>query len=142
MTPQTNIATFAAGCFWATEETFRTTPGVIATVVGHMAGDEVVQATYDPAQISYESLLIIFWDNHNPTVANPGGLERAEIFAHDDEQMAAALQSKASLAGSGKYRQPIVTPISSASEFKRAPEDQQQYYLKHGIASCEMTNAK
>jgi peptide-methionine (S)-S-oxide reductase len=138
----TKTATFAAGCFWATEETFRTQAGVTATVVGHMAGAEVVQAIYDPAQISYETLLIIFWDNHNPTVANPGALERSEIFVHDDEQMTVALQSKATLAGSGKYRKPIVTPISPASEFKRAPEDQQQYYLKHGIASCEMTNAK
>jgi peptide-methionine (S)-S-oxide reductase len=95
---------------------------------------------YDPAQISYENLLMIFWDNHNPTAANPGGLERSEVFCHDDEQRAIALASKRALDASGKYRKSITTPISPAGDFARAPDDQQQYYLKHGIASCEVLN--
>ena len=131
------IATFAAGCFWGAEEAFRTTPGVASTVVGYMAGAEVVQVRYDPAQVSYEKLLIIFWDNHNPTVPNPGGLERSEVFFHEKAQKSIALTQKQALNGSGKYRKPIATPISSASAFTRAPEDQQQYYLKHGTASCK-----
>lgn len=136
MTIQT--ATFAAGCFWSTEEAFRTIPGVTQTVVGHMAGAEVVQVTYDPAQTSYESLLTIFWDNHNPTVANPGGLERSEVFFHNAEQRALAEQSKAALEQSGKYRRPVATPLSPAGKFERAAEDQQQYYLKHGMTSCKI----
>lgn len=139
MTPQTKIATFALGCFWGAEESFRTQPGVTATAVGHMAGAEVVQVTYDPTQTSYETLLMIFWDNHNPT-ATTSGLERSELFFHDNEQKATAVASKNNLAASGKYRKPIVTPISLASDFKRAPEDQQQYYFKNGIASCNVTH--
>jgi peptide-methionine (S)-S-oxide reductase len=136
MTTQT--ATFAAGCFWATEEAFRTAPGVLATVVGHMTGAEVVQVNYDPAQTSYENLLTIFWDNHNPTVANPGGLERSEIFFHDAEQQRVAEQSKIALNQSGKFRKPIATPLSAAGKFEQAADDQQHYYLKHGLTSCEI----
>ena len=65
----TKIATFALGCFWSAEETFRTMPGVVSTAVGYMERAEVVQVTFDSAQIAYESLLTIFWDNHNPTPA-------------------------------------------------------------------------
>lgn len=132
------LATFAAGCFWATEEAFRTVPGVTQSQVGHMAGAEVVQVLYDPTRISYESLLTIFWDNHNPTLANPGGLERSELFFHDAEQRELAERSKVALEQSGKYRQPIATPLSAAGRFERAAEDQQQYYLKHGITSCKI----
>jgi peptide-methionine (S)-S-oxide reductase len=135
----TQLATFALGCFWGAEESFRTQPGVTATAVGHMAGAEVVQVAYDPAQTTYENLLMIFWDNHNPTAAT-SGLERSELFFHDAEQKAAAVASKNNLEASGKYRKPIVTPISPASDFQRAAEDQQQYYLKHGIASCNVTH--
>lgn len=134
----TKLATFALDCFWGAEETFRTTPGVTSTAVGYMDRAEVVQVAYDPARISYENLLMIFWENHNPTVANPGDLERSEVFCHDDEQRAVALASKRALDASGRYRKPIATPISPAGPFTRAPEDQQQYYLKHGIASCEV----
>ena len=136
----TKIATFALGCFWGAEETFRTTPGITSTAVGYMDRAEVVQVTYDPAQISYENLLTIFWDNHNPTAADPGGLERSEVFCHDDDQRVIALASKRALDASGKYRKPIATPISSAGVFTCAPEDQQQYYLKQGISSCEVNH--
>jgi peptide-methionine (S)-S-oxide reductase len=132
----TTLATFAAGCFWGAEEAFRTQLGVIDTVVGIMDGAEVVQITFDPAQTPYETLLNIFWHNHNPTLANPGGLERSEVFFHDEEQRAIVSASKQALEQSGRYRKPIATPLSPVSAFKRAPEDQQQYYLKHGMASC------
>ena len=131
-------ATFAAGCFWSTEETFRTTPGVLSTVAGYMDRAEVVQVTFDPDRVSYEKLLMIFWENHDPTHANPGGLERSEVFFHNEEQKNLALAQKQVLNASGKYRKPIATPISPAGAFTRAPEDQQQYYLKHGIASCKI----
>jgi peptide-methionine (S)-S-oxide reductase len=134
------LATFAAGCFWSTEEAFRTQLGVTSTVVGIMNGAEVVQIAFDPAQTSYETLLNIFWDNHNPTAANPGGLERSEVFFHDPQQQAIANASKQALDQSGKYRKPVVTPISPVSAFTRAPEDQQQYYLKHGLTSCEVNH--
>ena len=133
-----NLATFAAGCFWGAEEAFRTQPGVASTTVGYMDGAEVVQVAFDPAQVSYEKLLMIFWDNHNPTVPNPGGLERSEIFFHDEAQKRVASANKQSLDATGKYRRPIATTISPASTFTRAPEDQQQYYLKHGTASCDV----
>jgi len=130
------FATFAAGCFWGAEEAFRAEPGVATTTAGFMNGAEVVQVTFDPTQLSYEKLLMIFWDNHNPTVANAGGLERSEIFFHDDEQRQIASASKQALDETGKFRKPVATAISPASVFTRAPEDQQQYYLKHGMASC------
>jgi peptide-methionine (S)-S-oxide reductase len=132
----TTVSTFAAGCFWGAEEAFRTQPGVTATAVGIMDGAEVVQITFDPAQTSYETLLNIFWDNHDPTLANPGGLERSEVFFHNEEQRVVANASKQALEQLGRYRKPITTPMSLASVFKRGPEDQQQYYLKHGMASC------
>jgi peptide-methionine (S)-S-oxide reductase len=132
------LATFAAGCFWGAEEAFRTQPGVTATAVGIMDGAEVVQVSFDPAQTSYETLLNIFWHNHNPTLANPGGLERSEVFFHDEEQQVIATTSKQALEHSDTYRKPIATPISPAGTFERAPEDQQQYYLKHGMTSCEI----
>lgn len=138
MSTSNTIATFALGCFWGAEEAYRTLPGVVDTAVGHMAGAEVVQVTYDPSQASYESLLTIFWDNHNPTAATPGGLERSELFVHDAGQDSAARRSKAALEASGRFRRPIVTPISPAGAFQRAAEDQQHYYLKHGIASCKV----
>lgn len=132
------LATFAAGCFWGAEEAFRAEPGVTATAVGYMDGAEVVQISFNPAQLSYEKLLMIFWDNHNPTVANSGGLERSEIFFHNKGQKQTAFASKQALEETGKFRKPITTAISPAGAFTRAPEDQQHYYLKHGMASCEV----
>lgn len=134
------LATFAAGCFWSSEEAFRVQLGVTETNVGYMDGAEVVQVRFDPIQISYERLLMIFWDNHNPTGANPGGLERSEIFFHSEEQKQLASASRQVLEGGGKFRKPIATAISPASAFTPAPEDQQHYYLKHGMASCEVNH--
>lgn len=145
------LATFAAGCFWGAEESYRTLKGVIATRVGYMGGRaqnptdhdlhhggyaEVVEVTYEPALVSYEQLLDVFWNSYNPTIANPGGLERSAIFYHDDEQRAAIERSKGAV--QGKFKKSIRTEISPASEFYLADEHQQQYLFKHGLATCEV----
>ncbi|MBM4424352.1 MAG: peptide-methionine (S)-S-oxide reductase MsrA [Chloroflexi bacterium] len=146
----TCLATFAAGCFWGAEESYRTLKGVISTRVGYMGGRaldptdhdlhhggfaEVVEVTFDPAQISYEQLLDVFWITHDPTIPNPGGLERSALFYHDGEQRAAAEKSKRG--AQGKFAAPIATEIAPASEFHVADEKHQQYLFKHGLASCE-----
>src|SRR5215471_9317332 len=126
-------ATFGAGCFWGVEAAFRQIKGVISTAVGYMGGSlrdptyqdvctdrtghaEVVQVEFDPAQVSYQELLRVFWDNHDPTTLNRQGPDvgtqyRSVIFFHTPEQEDAAKQSKEALVESGKYRRPIVTEI-------------------------------
>jgi peptide-methionine (S)-S-oxide reductase len=147
------LATFAAGCFWGAEESYRTLKGVISTRVGYMGGHvanptddalhtgttghaEVVQVEYDPAQISYEQLLDVFWTLHDPTIANPGGLERSAIFYHDAEQKAAVEKSKRT--AQSKLSKSIATEIAPASAFHLADEKHQQYFFKHGLATCEV----
>ena len=153
------LATFGAGCFWGVEETFLKTKGVLSTAVGYMGGmmksptyedvctnttghAEVVQVTYDPV-ISYEELLKIFWDNHNPTTINQQGPDRGTqyrsvIFYHDEKQHAAAEKSKEELGKSGKWKNPIVTEIVPASTFYRAEDYHQQYLRKNGRGSCHV----
>lgn len=151
-------ATFGAGCFWGVEAEFRRLEGVTATAVGYSGGHtqnptykdvctdrtghaEVVQVAYDPARVSYEQLLDVFWDCHDPTQRDRQGLDvgtqyRSVIFYHDDAQQAAALASKQKLEQSGRYRKPIATEITAAGEFYRAEEDHQRYLEKRGLASC------
>jgi|CXWL01.1.fsa_nt_gi peptide-methionine (S)-S-oxide reductase len=129
------LATFAAGCFWGSEESYRTLNGVISTRVGYMERAEVVEVTYDPAQISYEQLLDAFWHSHNPTISNPGGLERSAIFYHDDEQRAAIENSKGTV--QANFQKAIATEIAPATQFYLADEHHQQYLFKHGLATCE-----
>ena len=129
-------ATFAAGCFWGAEESYRTLTGVIATRVGYMERAEVVEVTYDLAQISYEQLLDVFWNSHNPTIANPGGLERSAIFYHDAEQKAAIEKSKGTV--QANFQKVIATEIEPATRFYLADEHHQQYLFKQGLASCEV----
>lgn len=153
-------ATFAAGCFWGVEETFRQLPGVSQTVVGYTGGHtanptyqdvctgttghaEAVQITYDPAKVSYSQLLDIFWANHSPTSYHRQGPDvgsqyRAVIFYHNDEQKQLAEASKQQLAASGKYNQPIVTEIVPASEFYSAEDYHQQYLAKRGLSNCHI----
>ena len=152
------MATFAAGCFWGVEETFRQTKGVTATAVGYSGGTlenptyedvctdrtghaEAVQVEYDPAQVSYEKLLDIFWNNHDPTTPNRQGPDvgtqyRSVIFYHGPEQQAVAVASKEKLETSGKYQRPIVTAIVPATTFWRAEEYHQRYLEKRGMNSC------
>jgi len=149
-------ATFAAGCFWGVEEAFRTLPGVLATTVGYSGGStpnatyeqvcsgrtghaESVLVEYDPAQVSYEQLLDVFWNEHDPTTLNRQGPDvgtqyRSAIFFHDPEQQRAALASKERLEQSGRFRRPIVTEILPAAPFYPAEEYHQKYFLKSGRA--------
>jgi len=145
-------ATFAAGCFWSVEETFRRLRGVLATTVGYTGGStenptyedvctgatghlEAVQVEYDAAQISYGDLLIAFWERHDPTQAHRQGPDigtqyRSAIFTHSPEQEALARKSKEAVAALGKYDKPIVTEIVPAAPFYRAEEYHQQYLEK------------
>lgn len=156
-------ATFAAGCFWGVEATFRSLPGVSATRVGYTGGTlnsptykdvctdrtghaEAVEVTYDPAKISYEELLQTFWENHDPTTLNRQGPDvgtqyRSAIFYHSPEQEAAARASKERLEESRAYRRPIVTEILPAVEFWEAEDYHQQYLEKRGLAHCHIAQA-
>lgn len=146
------IATFGAGCFWHTEEAFRTQPGVLATSVGYMGGTfanpcyldvlsritghaEVAQILYDPAALSYEALLTIFWQSHDPTTLNRQGPDRGEqyrsvIFFHTPEQASMASRSKLAMEAAGTFSDPIVTEIKPAKNYWIATEDHQQYLFK------------
>jgi peptide-methionine (S)-S-oxide reductase len=150
---KTEKATFAGGCFWCTEEAFEKTPGVISAVSGYMGGKvkkptyeqvstgttghtEVVEVTFDPAKVSYEKLLEVFWVNHDPTVkdrqfCDSGSQYRPEIFYHSEEQKRLAEASKARWEKDKPFRQPIVTPITKASEFYPAEDYHQDYYKKN-----------
>lgn len=153
-------ATFGAGCFWGVEAAFRQVKGVTSTAVGYMGGTlknpsyedvctdktghaEVVQVEFDPSQVSYEELLRVFWENHDPTTLNRQGPDvgmqyRSVIFYHTPEQKTAAEASKAALGGSGRFRRPIVTEIVPATDFWRAEEYHQQYLEKRGLAHCRI----
>jgi len=148
-------ATFAAGCFWCTEEAMDAVPGVVSTVSGYMGGrtkrptyeqvstgttghTEVVEVTYDPSKVSYERLLEQFWLNHDPTVVDRqfcdrGSQYRPEVFYHNDEQKRLAEASKAKWQKDKPFRQPILTPITAASEFWPAEAYHQDYYLKNPV---------
>jgi len=153
-------ATFGAGCFWGVEEAFRKVKGVTSTAVGYSGGTlknptyhdvctgqtghaEVVQVEYDPPQVSYEELLAVFWENHDPTTMNRQGPDvgsqyRSAIFYHTPQQEAAARASKDKLNSSGVYKRPIVTEITPASEFWMAEDYHQQYVAKRGGGSCHI----
>ena len=153
-------ATFGAGCFWGVEESFRQLPGVTETEVGYLGGHtndpsykdvctdetghaEVVQVTYDPAKISYEQLLDVFWSAHDPTTLNRQGPDvgtqyRSAIFFHSPEQERVAHASKEKAQASGKFRRPIVTEITPASMFYRAEEYHQKYLAKRGVSHCHI----
>jgi peptide-methionine (S)-S-oxide reductase len=150
--------TFAAGCFWGVEATFRQIPGVSATRVGYTGGElknptykdvcsdrtghaEAVEVDFDPAKVSYEKLLDTFWKNHNPTQVNRQGPDfgsqyRSAIFFHSPEQEQAARASKLQLEKSGRFTRPIATQIVPAVTFYEAEDDHQQYLEKRGLATC------
>ncbi len=156
----TEKATFAAGCFWGVEDAFRRVPGVKSTAVGYAGGSmphptyedvctgktghaESVQVEFDPATVSYEDLLGLFWSVHDPTTPNRQGPDigtqyRSAIFYHNPAQAVAAKASKQELASTGRFHRPIVTEIQPASEFWRAEEYHQQYFEKTGRASCHL----
>lgn len=158
---KSELATFGAGCFWGVEETFRNTKGVLNTAVGYEGGTvpdvsyemvcigntnhaEVVQVEFDPAEVSYEKLLEVFWENHNPTTFNRQGPDvgtqyRSVIFYHSDEQKVVAEKSREELVSSGKWGdKKIVTQIVPAETFYKAEDYHQQYLSKRGLSSCHI----
>jgi peptide-methionine (S)-S-oxide reductase len=149
-------ATFGAGCFWHVEDLLNKTKGVKSTAVGYIGGQlqnptyeevctdktghaEAVEVEYDPDEISFEDLLNVFWNNHNPTTLNRQGPDvgiqyRSAIFYHDEKQKEIAENSKLSLEKSGKYDDPVVTEIVPAPTFYKAEEYHQKYFKKHGFS--------
>lgn len=149
----TKIATFAGGCFWCMEHPFDELDGVISTTSGYTGGEEkdpnykqvsagvtghteAVQVVYDPAKVSYEKLLDVFWRNIDPTVedrqfCDRGSQYRSGVFYHDDEQERLARGSKTVLDKTKPFPEPIVTEITAASEFYPAEDYHQDYYLKN-----------
>jgi peptide-methionine (S)-S-oxide reductase len=153
-------ATFGAGCFWGVESAFRQVAGVTDAAVGFMGGTtanpsyrdvctgrtghaEVTQVTFDPARVTYERLLEIFWEIHDPTTLNRQGPDhgtqyRSVIFYHSPEQEAAARASLQKLEAAKKFSRPIVTQIVPAADFYRAEEYHQRYFEKNGINACHI----
>ncbi|HLA14474.1 MAG TPA: peptide-methionine (S)-S-oxide reductase MsrA [Gemmatimonadaceae bacterium] len=154
------LATFGAGCFWGVEVAFRNVSGVKDALVGYLGGTlanptykdvctgrtghaEVVQVQYDPGEVSYDRLLDVFWENHDPTTLNRQGPDvgtqyRSAIFYHTPQQKAAAEASKARLEASGRLRRTVVTEITEASTFYPAEDYHQRYLEKRGLASCHI----
>jgi peptide-methionine (S)-S-oxide reductase len=146
-------ATFAAGCFWCTEEAFDKVPGVVSTVSGYTGGHiknpsyqmvstgrsghtEALQVAYDPKTVSYEKLLEVFWVNHDPTVldrqfCDPGSQYRPGIFYYTPEQKRLAEASKAKWQRDKPFSAEILTPVEPAGEFWPAEEYHQDYYKKN-----------
>ncbi|HEX6111976.1 MAG TPA: peptide-methionine (S)-S-oxide reductase MsrA [Geminicoccaceae bacterium] len=149
------LATFAGGCFWCMEPPYDKLDGVLATISGYIGGStadptykevsagdtghaEAVQVTYDPAKVSYDELLEVFWRNVDPLDAggqfcDRGDQYRTGIFVHDDEQRRLAQASKQALEESGRFEQPIVTEIEEAGRFYPAEDYHQDYYEKNPV---------
>ena len=149
-------ATFGAGCFWHVEDLFLKTKGVKSTKAGYTGGTlknptyeevctdktghaEAVEIEYDPNEISYDELLDIFWNNHDPTSLNRQGPDvgiqyRSSIFVHDESQKLTAQKSKEKFNSSGKFSKTIVTEIVPSPEFYTAEEYHQKYFQKHGLS--------
>ena len=160
-TQKTQLATFAAGCFWHVEEAFMHLKGVIKTTVGYTGGNaenpsykdvcsgktghaESVQVEFNPKQISYENLLKVFWSIHDPTQVNKQGPDigaqyRSAIFYHNENQKQAAISLKNKLQKSGIYKnKKIATEIAKAPEFYPAEDYHQKYFEKHKIKKMLM----
>ena len=155
----TEKATFAAGCFWGVEDTFRAVPGVVNATVGYTGGTsenptyeevcrhktghaEAVEVEFEPAKVSYQKLLEVFFDNHNPTTMNRQGPDvgdqyRSHIFYHGEPQRLAAEAYKEKL-NKERYKGKIVTLIDPAKTFWKAEEYHQQYLKKHGLGNCHI----
>ena len=151
-------ATFAAGCFWGVEAAFRQIKGVVKTMVGYTGGKlknptdenvctdktghaEAVQIEFNPEKVSYEKLLEVFWNNHDPTQLNRQGPDvgtqyRSAIFYHNDGQKKLALKSKE--IEQKKHKNKIMTEVLPVSEFYKAEEYHQQYLEKRGLSTCNI----
>ena len=152
------LATFGAGCFWGVEVAFRQLPGVSDAAVGYCGGNlenptyqdvctgttghaEVVEVEFEPDQVSFETLLDLFWQCHDPTTLNRQGPDvgtqyRSAIFFHSPEQQQVAEVSRA--AAQERIPRSIATEITGASTFFRAEEYHQQYLEKRGLGSCHL----
>jgi len=150
----TETATFANGCFWCTEAVFEELKGVISATSGYIGGQtenptykeictgetghaEALQIVYDPAKITFDELLEVFWETHDPTTLNRQGADvgtqyRSGIFYHNEEQKAKAEKYKAALDSSGAFPNRIVTEITPFSKFYPAEDYHQQYFEQNG----------
>jgi peptide-methionine (S)-S-oxide reductase len=150
MNNEPQVATFGAGCFWCTEAVFLNVKGVTKVVSGYEGGKvknpsyrevctgetghaEVTQITYDPSKVSFEDLLEVFWNTHDPTTLNRQGADegtqyRSVVFYHNEEQKKTAEAYKKQLEASHVYKNPIVTEITAASTFYPAEDYHQNYY--------------
>ena len=153
-------ATFGAGCFWGVEVEFGRIPGVTETAVGYEGGKldnptykdvctdrtghaEVVEVKFDPAKVSYQRLLDLFFELHDPTQLNRQGPDwgaqyRSVIFFHSPEQEAVAKATIARLTEQKAFKKPIVTQVVPAENFWRAEEYHQKYLEKRGAVSCHI----
>jgi peptide-methionine (S)-S-oxide reductase len=150
MNNELQTATFGAGCFWCTEAVFLNVKGVTKVVSGYEGGKvknpsyrevctgetghaEVTEITYDPSKVSFEELLEVFWNTHDPTTLNRQGADegtqyRSVVFYHNDEQKKTAEAYKKQLEASHVYKNPIVTEITPASTFYAAEDYHQNYF--------------
>jgi peptide-methionine (S)-S-oxide reductase len=147
-------ATFGNGCFWCSEAVFQRLTGVTTVRSGYEGGDvvnpsyddvctgttghaEVIELTYDPAKISYQELLEVFWKTHDPTTLNRQGADvgpqyRSVVFYHNDAQKALAEKYKKELNAKNAFGKPVVTAISKAAPFYVAENYHQDYYNRNG----------
>jgi peptide methionine sulfoxide reductase msrA/msrB len=152
---QLQKAAFAAGCFWGVQAVFEKSKGVVKATAGYAGGSlknpsyedvctgktghaETVELEFDPAVVSYEELLDLFWSIHDPTTLNQQGPDignqyRSAIFYYTPEQKEIALASKEKLEKSGEYKNPVVTQIAETGNFYQAEEYHQDYFEKHGL---------
>jgi peptide-methionine (S)-S-oxide reductase len=157
MSNQVELATFGAGCFWGVEARFRTLEGVLEATSGYMGGQpepnyklvctgttghaEVAQVQFDPQKVSYETLLGMFFEIHNPTTLNRQGPDigsqyRSVVFFHSPAQEKAARQAIVAIDKSGRWPQPVVTRVQEAVTFWPAEEYHQRYLEKNGLGFC------
>ena len=156
-------ALFGAGCFWGVEDFFRQVPGVSDAVSGYAGGTtdnptykqvcytdtnhaEVVEVTFDPAKVSYQTLVELFFRMHNPTQKDRQGPDfgtqyRSVIFTHDDAQARIAKEVRDQVGASGKWKSPVVTQIEPAPKFWKAEDYHQRYFEKHG-GHCHVSYAE
>jgi peptide-methionine (S)-S-oxide reductase len=159
MNTKIELATFGAGCFWGVEARLREMDGVLDATSGYMGGQsqpsyqavctgttghaEVVQIRYDEEKVSYEALLALFFEMHNPTTLNRQGPDvgsqyRSIVFFHSEAQEKAAIKTIGELDQSGRWPQPVVTRVQHAVTFWPAEEYHQRYLEKHGFGACSI----
>lgn len=159
MNNQVELATFGAGCFWGVEARFRELPGVLDATSGYMGGKpepsyqavctgttghaEVVQVRFDASLVSYEALLSLFFEMHNPTTLNRQGPDvgsqyRSVVFFHNPAQEKAAHQAIAEIDQSGRWPRAVVTQVQEAMTFWPAEEYHQRYLEKRGLGTCHI----